>query len=49
MIDFLHTMIPPPYPVLIYLMLVSFVLGMLFYRTVHILVMRSVRRKEKIR
>ena len=49
MIDFLHTMIPPPYPVLIYLMLVSFVLGMLFYRTVHILVMRRVRRKEKIR
>lgn len=42
-------MLPPPYPVLIYLMCASFLLGMLFYRAIHILVMRCVRRKEKIR
>ena len=39
-------MLPPPYPVLIYLMCASFFLGMLFYRSIHILVMRRVRRKE---
>lgn len=41
-------MLPPPYPVLIYLMCASFLLGMIFFRTVHILVMRHIRRKGKI-
>ena len=40
-------MLPPPYPTLIYLMLVSFILGMLFYRVIHIIIMRRIHREEE--
>lgn len=41
-------MLPPPYPVLIFLMAASFVFGMYFYRTVHIIVRRYIDRKHGI-
>lgn len=40
-------MLPPPYPVLIYLMCASFFIGMIFYRTVHILVRRHYHRHHQ--
>lgn len=41
-------MLPPPYPVLIYLMVISFGMGMVTYRALHILVRRYVDRKHSI-
>lgn len=41
-------MLPPPYPVLIYLMAASFFLGMYTYRVIHIIVRRHTDKKYGI-